>query len=108
MATSRISGSLTAEAAKSKPANSLAAGSSHDSAVRIAERTAAAESEKALMTRIRNALAFLVELAMREMVLDAREYEVKALLSDLFGQRAAAATIGRLHARMSTGGPEMP
>ena len=74
----------------------------HDGVVRIAERTAAAESEEAVMTRIRNALAFLVEVRMREMVRDAREYELKALLTDLFGERVAAATVERLNARMVT------
>ena len=72
----------------------------HDSIVRIAERTAAAESEEAVLMRIRNALAFLVEARMREMMRDAREYELKALLTDLFGERAAAATVERLNARM--------
>ena len=76
----------------------------HDSVVGIAERTAAAESEEAVLTRIRNALAFLVELRMREMVRDAREYELKALLTDLFGERVAADTVERLHARTTTDG----
>ena len=80
----------------------------HDSVVEIAERTAAAEAEKAVMTRIRNALAFLVEVRMREMVRDAREYELKALLTDLFGERAAAATVERLHARMGVEGLDPP
>ena len=71
-----------------------------DSVVQIAERTAAAVSEEAVLVRIRNALAFLVEARMREMVRDAREYELKALLTDLFGERAAAATVERLNARM--------
>ena len=70
----------------------------YDTLVRIAERTAAAESEEEVLTRIRNALAFLVEARMREMVRDAREYELKALLTDLFGERAAAATVERLPA----------
>ena len=74
----------------------------HDSLVQIAERTAAAESEEEVLTRIRNALAFLVEARMREMMRDAREYELKALLTDLFGERAAAATVERLNARMGT------
>ena len=69
----------------------------------IAEHTAAG-SEEALLTRIRNALAFLVETRMREMVRDAREYELKALLTHLFGERAAAATVERLNARMGTEG----
>ena len=80
----------------------------HDSVVGIAERTAAAESEEAVLMRIRNALAFLVELKMREMVRDAREYELKALLTDLFGERAAAATVERLNARMDTDGLDAP
>lgn len=79
-----------------------------DSVARIAERTTAAESEEAMLTRIRNALAFLVELRMREMVRDAREYELKALLSNLFGERAAAATVERLRARMDTDGLDPP
>ena len=80
----------------------------HDSVARIAERTAAAESEEAVLMRIRNALAFLVEVRMREMVRDAREYELKTLLTDLFGERAAAATVERLHARMGTDGLDSP
>ena len=58
--------------------------------------------------RIRNALAFLVELKMRKMVRDAREYELKALLSDLFGERAAAATVERLNARVDADGLDAP
>ena len=80
----------------------------HDSLVRIAERTAAADSEEEVLTRIRNALAFLVEARMREMVRDAREYELKALLTDLFGERAAAATVERLNARMGAEGLDSP
>ena len=80
----------------------------HDSVVRIAERTAAAESEEAVLMRIRNALAFLVELKMRKMVRDARKYELKALLTDLFGERAAAATVERLNARVDADGLDAP
>ena len=80
----------------------------YDSVVRIAERTAAAESEEAVLMRIRNALAFLVELKMRKMVRDAREYELKALLTDLFGERAAAATVERLNARVDADGLDPP
>ncbi|MDE0048556.1 MAG: hypothetical protein OXO52_02125 [Rhodospirillales bacterium] len=72
----------------------------HDSLVQIAKRTAATDSEEAVLMRIRNALAFLVEARMREMMRDAREYELKTLLTDLFGERAAAATVERLNARM--------
>ena len=61
-----------------------------------------------MLTRVRNALAFLVEVRMREMVRDAREYELKALLRDLFGERAAAATVERLNARMDTEGLDPP
>ena len=80
----------------------------HDSLVRIAERTAAAESEEAVLMRIRNALAFLVEVRMREMVRNAREYELKTLLTDLFGERAAAATVERLNARVDADGLDAP
>lgn len=80
----------------------------HDTVVQIAERTAEAESEEAVLIRIRNALAFLVEERMREMVRDAREYELKGLLTDLFGERAAAATVERLQYRMETGGLDSP
>ena len=80
----------------------------HDTLVRIAERTAAAESEEAVLMRIRNALAFLVEARMREMMRDAREYELRALLTDLFGERAAAATVERLNARMGTEALDSP
>ena len=79
-----------------------------DGVAGIAERTAATESEEAVLMRIRNALAFLVEARMREMVRDAREYELKGLLTDLFGERAAAATVGRLTARMDTEGLDSP
>ena len=54
-----------------------------------------------MLMRIRNALAFLVEARMREMMRDAREFELKALLTDLFGERAAAATVERLRTRVS-------
>ena len=70
-----------------------------DSVVHTAERTAEADSEEEVLTRIRNMLTFLVELRMREMVRDARAYELKALLTDLFGAQAAAATMERLPAR---------
>ena len=80
----------------------------HDSLARIAERTVESESEEVVLIRIRNALAFLVELRMREMVRDAREYELKGLLADLFGERAAAATVERLNARMDTDGLDPP
>ena len=69
-----------------------------DRVVRTAARLAAVEPEpeETVLTRVRNALAFLVERTMREMVRDAREGELKALLTDLFGARAAAATVERL------------
>ncbi len=78
-----------------------------DGVTGIAARTAA-EAEEEVLTRIRNALAFLVEARMREMVRDAREYELKALLTDLFGERAAAATVQRLTTRMDTEALDSP
>ena len=80
----------------------------YDSVVGIAERTAKAESEEAVLMRIRNARAFLVELRMREMVRDAREFELKALLTDFFGERAAAATVEPLNARLDAEGLDPP
>ena len=75
-----------------------------DSVVRTDARLAVIEPEpeEAVLTRVRNALAFLVERTMREMVRDAREYELKALLTGLFGARTAAATVERLRARRGT------
>ncbi len=72
---------------------------------RIAERTVAAESEEAVLSRIRNALALLVELAMRAMVREGREDELRAVLTELFGERAAAAAMERMRAR---GDPQRP
>ena len=73
----------------------------HDSVVRIAERTAEAEAEEALLTRIRNSLAFLVDETMRTMMREGREEELREMLTDLFGEQAAAATVDRLRARTS-------
>ena len=67
----------------------------------IAERTVSAEAEEALMIRVRNSLAFLAEEAMRTMMREGREEELRTLLIDLFGEQAAAATIDRLRARTS-------
>ena len=64
----------------------------------IAERTSAAESHSALLTRIRNALALLVELAMRDMAREGREDELRAVLTELFGEHAAAAALDRMRA----------
>ena len=62
----------------------------------IAERTAAAESHSALLTRIRNVLALLVELAMRDMAREGREAELRTVLIGFFGEHAAAATLERM------------
>ena len=74
--------------------------------VGIAERTAEVESEKAVLTRIRNTPAFLVEVRMG--VLDARDYEPKAILTALFGERAVAESAGHPHACTGTEGPDSP
>ncbi len=70
----------------------------------IAERTAA-ESHSALLTRIRNALALLVELAMRDMAREGREAELRAVLTGLIGEHAAAATLERMRADRDTPPP---
>ena len=61
-----------------------------------------------MLTRVRNALAFMVERTMREMVRDARECDLKALLTGLFGARTAAATVERRRARRGTDGLDSP
>jgi len=73
----------------------------HDRVVTIAERTAEAGTEEAVLTRIRNALAFLAEETMRTMLRDGREGELRGMLTDLFGEQVAAATVERLRARMA-------
>ncbi len=72
-----------------------------DRVVAIAERTAEADSEEALLTRIRNSLSFLVDEAMRTMMRAGREEELREMLTDLFGEQVAAATVDRLRARTS-------
>ena len=79
----------------------------YDHVVRIAERTAEADTgEEAVLTRIRNALAFLADTRMREMVREGRAYELRVLLTELFGEPAASAAVDRLRARMSADGPD--
>ena len=73
----------------------------HDHVIAIAERTVTAEAEEAVMARIRNSLSFLVELTMRTMVSKGREGELRAILTELFGEDAAAATVERVRTRMS-------
>ena len=73
----------------------------HDRMTAIAERAVQAEADDAVMTRVRNSLAFLVEEAMRTMMRDGREEELRSILTDLVGEDAAAATVDRL--RMRTG-----
>ena len=80
----------------------------HDSVVRIAERTAEAEAEEALLTRIRNSLAFLVDETMRTMMREGREEELREMLTDLVGEQAAAATVDRLRARTSIESSDSP
>ena len=71
----------------------------HDRVIAIAERTVAAGSDDAVMTRVRNSLAFLVDERMRTMMRDGREDELRGMLTDLVGEDAAAATVDRLRAR---------
>ena len=48
-----------------------------DHVAAIAERTVEAETDDAVMTRIRNSLAFLAEETMRTMMRDGREGELR-------------------------------
>ena len=67
-----------------------------------AERTVPAEADEAvIMTRVRNSLAFLAEETMRTMMREDREDELRATLTDLFGEHVAAATVDRLRVRTS-------
>ena len=73
----------------------------HDRVIAIAERTVPAEADEAVMTRVRNSLAFLVDERMRTMMRDGREGELRAMLTELFGKDAAAATVDRIRAPTS-------
>ena len=75
----------------------------YERVARIAERTVSAESEKAVLTRIRYNLALLAELAMRDMVREGREDELRVLLVELVGEDSAGATIEWIRARMKNG-----
>ena len=72
-----------------------------DHVTAIAERTVPAEAEDAVMTRVRNSLAFLAEETMRTMMREGREEELWKILTDLFGEQAAATTLDWLRARAS-------
>ena len=73
----------------------------HDGVIAIAERTVPAGADDAVMTRVRNSLAFLVDERMRIMMRDGREDELRGMLTDLVGEDAAATTVERLRARTS-------
>lgn len=72
-----------------------------DRATSIAKRTVSAGTEDAVMARVRNSLSFLVDLKMRTMMGEGREGELRAMLAELLGEDAAAATVERLRSRMS-------
>ena len=72
----------------------------------IAERTVPAETDDAVMSRVRNSLAFLVDETMRTMMREGREEELRATLTDLFGEQVSAATVDRLRARTSVESPD--
>ena len=72
-----------------------------DHVTAVAERTVPAEADETLLTHIRNSLSFLAEETMRTMMRDGREEELRATLTDLFGEQLAAATVDRLRARAS-------
>ena len=72
-----------------------------DRVAAIAERTVEAGTDEAVMTRVRNSLAFLTEETMRTMMREGRGEELREMLTDLFGEQVAAATVDRLRARTS-------
>lgn len=69
-----------------------------DHVIAVAERTVPAGTEEAVMARVRGSLSLLVELTMRTMLREGREGELRAILKELFGEDAAAATVERLRA----------
>ena len=73
----------------------------HDRVIAIAERTVPAQADDAVMARVRNSLSFLVESRMRTMAGEGRAEELRAILTELFGEDAAAKTVERLRTRMS-------
>ena len=79
-----------------------------DRVAAIAERTAEAGTDEAVMTRIRNSLAFLAEETMRTMMREGREKELREMLTDLFGEQVAAATVDRFHARTGAQSSDSP
>ena len=79
-----------------------------DRVAAIAERTVEAETDEAVMTRVRNSLAFLAEETMRTMMREGRGEELREILTDLFGEQVAAATIDRLRARTNVEGSDSP
>ena len=79
-----------------------------DRVTAIAEHTAEAETDEALLTHIRNSLSFLAEETMRTMMREGREGELRTTLADLFGEQLAAATVDRLRARTSIESPDSP
>ena len=74
----------------------------YDSLTSVAARMALSGSEEAVLERIRNSLAFLVEERMSTMLREGREAELRAHLSALFGARAAEATIASLKHRRNS------
>ena len=79
-----------------------------DRVAAIAERTVEAGTDDAVMTRVRNSLAFLAEETMRTMMRTGRGEELQEMLTDLFGEQVAAATVNRLSARTSAGSSDSP
>ena len=79
-----------------------------DRVAAIAERTVEAGTDEAVMTRIRNSLAFLAEETMRTMMREGRGEELREMLTDLFGEQVAAATVDRLRARTGAGSSDPP
>ena len=69
-----------------------------DHVAAIAERTVPAGTEDAVMAWIRNSLSFLAEARMRAMMQEGRVGELRAILTELFGEDAAVATVERLRA----------
>ena len=77
----------------------------HERIALIAERTLAGTgSSESIIRGLRNAVGFLVDTTMREIVRAGRAGEMRAILESLFGAGPASSIVERYHDRMKQGG----
>ena len=77
----------------------------YDRVAVIAERTlAGTDSPETVIGSLRNAIGFLVDEKMLDMVRSGRAGELGSILENLFGEEEAASILRRFHARMKRRG----